>query len=262
MAHSTGRPAKKDGAGRQSPGRTRFGGALLILLSLMFAVLCYLAFAVWLPSEGAHYRDYQAAESCPARATARAREDCLSTPRLTVARTAIEDTGKTHKYEVTLKDEDPRPVVVDFEDPGPLFERLKAGDHVTATVWHRDIVVLDKSGVRQNTDEAPRDSLQLVAAYGTLAGLFAAQAMVFGAVRLVRPGSYKLFAWNPYGGWMFAIILVTGLVVGVGARFIGIPWWYVPPAVPVVAYLFTWWAGLTYPRLRRRPRGPSATAQQ
>lgn len=265
MAHSTGGPAKKNGAGRQPPGGTRFVSALLILLSLTLAVLCYLAFAVWLPSEGAHYRDYQSAEPCPAHtaARARARGDCLSTLRLTVVKTVIGSAGKTHTYEVTLKDEDPRPVVVDFEDSGPLFARLKAGDQVTATLWHRDIVVLGGTGgVRQNTDEAPRDSVQLVAAYGTLAGLFAAQTMVFGVVRLVRPRSSRLVAWSPHGGWMFAITLSTSLVVGVAARLFGVPWWFVPPAVPLVTYLLAWWAGLTYPRLRRGPRGSGATAQQ
>ncbi|MCT9114165.1 hypothetical protein N4G69_53555 [Streptomyces mirabilis] len=73
-----------------------------------------------------------------------------------------------------------------FGDAGPLLEQLAPGDQVKATAWRRDIVVLSKNGVRQNTSEAPRDELQMNAAIGVLAALVAAQTFVFGAVRLAR----------------------------------------------------------------------------
>jgi hypothetical protein len=151
---------------------------------------------------------------------------------------------------------------VDFEDSGPVFEQLKPGDQVTATVWRRDIVALGKGGLRQHTNEAPRDALQMNAALGTLAGLFAALAFVFGAVRLARPGPTSL-TWYPFGGWMFATIPIAGIGVGATVMSTGIPWWYVPPAVPVVACLVAWASGLLLPLERRstRDRSPRGVTQ-
>jgi hypothetical protein len=185
--------------------------------------------------------------------TARVQEDCLRTWHATVVKTMINNLGRSRNYEVTLEDDGSWRGIVGFEDPEPLFERLATGDRVTATSWRRDIVVLGTGGIEQNTDDAPRDSLQLNAALGTLAGLFAAQAFVFGAVRVVRPSSSRPFTWNPYGGWMPATDPVAGIGVGITAMWMGIPWWFVPPAVPVVACLLAWAAGVTYPRRRRRP---------
>ncbi|MFE5087409.1 hypothetical protein [Streptomyces mirabilis] len=51
----------KDGADRRSPGRARFMGVLLILLSLISAAGCYMVFSWWLPSDSARYQDYRAA---------------------------------------------------------------------------------------------------------------------------------------------------------------------------------------------------------
>jgi hypothetical protein len=226
-------------------------GVLLILLSLIPAVLCYIVFAAWLPSDGERYRDYQASQPCPAHATAHVASNCLSTWPFTVVKT-VNRTGRSSTYEATLKDEDSWRGVVNFGDPGPLLERLKPGDRVAATVWRRDIVVLSKDGVRQNSSEAPRDELQMNAAAGMLAALVAAQAFAFGAVRLVRPRGYEPFSWNPYGRRLFITSIAACFGVGLPAVWIGITWWTVPAVVvPVVVCA----AGMMHQRLRPRAAG-------
>ncbi|WP_371797022.1 hypothetical protein [Streptomyces sp. NBC_01718] len=250
-AHSTGRLPGKNGADQRSPGRARIMGVLLILLSLIPAVLCYVAFASWLPSDREHYREYRAAEPCPAHATAQLKSDCLSTRRFTVMKTVIK-TGKTSTYEAILKDGDSWRGVVDFGDPGPLLDRLQPGDRVTATVWRRDIVVLSKDAIRQNSSDAPRDELQMNAAFGMLAALVAAQAFTFGAVRLVRPRDHKPFTWNPYGKQLLIAGVATCFGMGLPAVWIGVPWWTVPTVgVPVAVCA----AGLLHHRLRTRAAG-------
>lgn len=255
-AHSTGgeRPDRDErpntnGADRPSPGRTRFTGVLLILLSLIPAVLCYLAFATWLPSHRERLEAYQAAEACPAHATepVRARKDCLSTAHYTVVKTVVKG-GRYSRYHATLETENSWRGVVDFGGAGPLLEHLEPGDRVTATIWRRRIMALDKDGVRQNTSSAPRDELQGDAAAGTLVGLLAAQMFVFGAIRLVRPRSYGPFVWHPYGGRILFTIVCASFGVGLLALWADVPWWSVPPAVPVVCA-----AVMTLPSMRRRP---------
>ncbi|MFE0698949.1 hypothetical protein [Streptomyces sp. NPDC058872] len=227
-------------------------GVLLILLSLIAAAACYSAFAWWLPYDSKRYQDYRAAESCSSRAMGQGRTDCLSTWRLTVEETVRKTAGKGSSYKATLTDQDSWRGTVFFGDPGPLLKRLEPGDQVTATVWRRDIVVLGKDGVRQNTSRAPRDELQMNAAVGLLAALVALQVFVFGAVRLVRPCDYEPFTWNPYGKRLLITITTVCFGVGLPAVWIGIPWWSVPTvAVPVVVYT----AGLTHHRLRRSAAG-------
>ncbi|MFE6808183.1 hypothetical protein ACFVEN_42040 [Streptomyces sp. NPDC057681] len=238
----------KDGARRRSPGRIRSTGVLLILLALISAVLCYIAFSWWLPSDRDRYRDYVAAEPCPDRATA---TDCLSTWHLTVVKREIKNAGRTSTYKATLKDGDSWQGVVDFGDPGPLLEHLKPGDKVTATAWRRDIVVLSKDGVRQNSSEAPRDEIQMNAAVGMLAGLVAAQVFAFGAVRLVSPRDHAPFTWNPYGRRMLISSAAVCFGLGLPAAWTGIPWWIVlAVGLPAMACA----AVLMYPR----PGGPTA----
>ncbi|WP_406469509.1 hypothetical protein OH738_23180 [Streptomyces hirsutus] len=247
-----GRPPSEGRAGRRSPGRTRFTGVLLIVLSLIPAAACYVVFSWWLPSDSERYRDYRAAEPCSSRAMEQGRTDCLSTWHLTVEETVNKPAKKGSSYEATLTDQDSWRGTVSFGDPGPLLERLESGDQVTATAWRRDIVVLSKDGVRQNTSEAPRDELQMNAAIGVLAGLVAAQALVFGAVRLVRPRDYEPCTWNPYGKRLLLTTIAVCFGVGLPAVWIGIPWWTVPAvAVPVVVCA----AGLMRPRPSRSAEG-------
>ncbi|WP_329570955.1 hypothetical protein [Streptomyces sp. NBC_01361] len=255
-AQGVGGRLDKGGARRRSPGRIRSTGVLLILLALISAVLCYIAFSWWLPSDRDRYRDYVAAEPCPARATA---TDCLSTWHLTVVKAVIKNVGKASSYKATLKDGDSWQGVVDFGDPGPLLERLKPGDRVTATAWRRDIVVLSKDGVRQNTSEAPRDEIQMNAAMGMLAAFFAAQAFAFGAVRLVSPRDHAPFTWEPYGRRLLYTGIAVCFGVGLPAAWTGIPWWTVPAVgLPAMACA----AGLMYPRPERTTAGGEVGARR
>ncbi|MFI6872458.1 hypothetical protein ACIBL6_03345 [Streptomyces sp. NPDC050400] len=222
---------KKNGADRRSAGRVRSTGVALILVSLVAAVLSALAFAVWLPHDRERYQAYGAAPSCQAHAP---RLDCLSVWHLTVVDVVDKSSGKSSRYEATLKDGEAWRGEVDFGDPGPLLERLRKDDRVTATAWRGEIMALDKDGVRQNTSEAPRDELQMNAALGTGAALLAVQTLVFGAVRLARPRELAPFTWDRYGARLFFTILAVTFGVGLPAVWLGIPWWIVPVvAVPV-----------------------------
>ncbi|WP_225842658.1 hypothetical protein [Streptomyces albus] len=235
VADSAGRPPSGDGAGRRPSVRTRFAGVVLILLALISAAACYAVFSWWLPSDSDRYRDYRAARPCSARALEQGRTDCLSTWRLTVEKTVNKTAGRSSAYEATLTDKDSWRGTVSFGDPGPLLEQLEPGDRVTATSWRRDIVVLGKDGVRQNTSEAPRDELQMNAAMGVLAGLLSAQFLAFGAVRVARPRNLGPFTWTPYGKWLLITTIAVSFGVGLPAVWTGIPWWTVPAvAVPVV----------------------------
>ncbi|MFD1921644.1 hypothetical protein [Streptomyces beijiangensis] len=207
-----------------------------------------------MPSDRERYQDYRSAEQCPADATAqvRAEKDCLSTWHFTVVKAEIKNSGKTSTYKATLKDKDSWQGVVRFGDPGPLLKRLKPDDQVTATVWRREIVVLSKDGIRQNSSEAPRDELQMNAALGMLAVLLAAQAFVFGAVRLARPRHYQPFTWSPYGKWLLITIVSACFGVGLPAVWIGLPWQIVPIGTVLVVVCA---AVLIHRRLRRRSAG-------
>lgn len=229
---------KTDSPDLESPGRARRTGVTLIVLSLMGAVLSYLAFTVWVPGQQERYDHYRAAEPCPARATPQevAAENCLTTWHFTVTKAGSTFTGKVREYEATLEDEgdDSWQRVVRFGDSGPLFDKLHRGDEVTATGWRRDIVVLSKDGVRQNTSDAPRDEHQVNAALGVLVALLAAQSLVFGAARLARPTAYAPFGWEPYGRWLAFTNICVGVGVGAASVWLGIPWWTVLVTVPVV----------------------------
>lgn len=229
---------KKDSSDRKSPGRARLTGVVLIVLSLMWAVLSYLAFTVWMPGQQERYERYRTAEPCPAQATPQevAAKDCLTTWHFTVTKAKSIHTGKVTAYEATLKDkgDDSWQRVVRFSDSGPLFHTLHRGDEVTATGWRRDIVVLSKGGVRQNTTDAPRNERQGNAALGVLVALLAAQSLVFGAVRLARPTAYAPFVWEPYGRWLTFTNICVSVSLGVASVWLGIPWWTVLVAVPIV----------------------------
>ncbi|WJV45364.1 hypothetical protein [Streptomyces flavofungini] len=237
------------GAGLRSPGRVRFMGVLLILLSLIPAVASYTVFSWWLPSDAQRYRDYRAAEPCSARDSGLEQTECLSSWRLTVEKTV--NGGKA--YKATLTDQDSWRGTVSFGDPGPLLERLKSGDQVTATAWRRGIVALRKDGVRQDTSEAPRDEVQMNAAVGMIAALVAAQLFIFGAVRLARPRDHGPFTWNPYGRRLLITIAAVCFGVGLSAVWTGMPWWSVSAAsVSIVVCA----AVVTHHRLHRAAASP------
>ncbi|MFD4943215.1 hypothetical protein ACFVYE_14645 [Streptomyces sp. NPDC058239] len=238
MAERAWATAGKKSPDRKSPGRARLMGVALIVLSLVWAVLSYLAFTVWMTGQQERYEHYRAAEPCSEQATPQevAAKDCLATWHFTVTKTESTFTGKVRVYEATLKDkgDDSWQRVVPFSDSGPLFDKLHRGDEVTATGWRRDIVVVSKDGVHQNTSDVPRDEKQGNAALGVLVALLAAQSLVFGAVRLARPTTYGPFVWEPYGRWLAFTNICVGIGVGVASMWLGIPWWTVLMTVPVV----------------------------
>lgn len=235
---SSATAGKKDSPNRKSPGRARLTGLALIGLSLLWAVLSYLTFTVWVPDQQERYEHYRVAKPCPAQATPQevTAKDCFTTWHFTVTKVESTFTGKVTAYEATLKDkgDDSWQRVVRFSDFGPLFDKLRQGDEVTATCWRRGIVALSKSGIRQSTSDAPRDDHQGNAALGVLVALLAAQSLVFGTVRLARPTAYAPFVWEPYGRWLTFTNIGVGVGVGAAGVWFSIPWWTVLVTVPVV----------------------------
>ncbi|MEV7205804.1 MULTISPECIES: hypothetical protein [unclassified Streptomyces] len=233
----------------QDRRRARRTGVLLILLSLASAVACCLVFARWLPSDGERYQDYRAAESCSSGELSRADTDCLSTWHLTVEKTVNRTAGKESVHDAILTYRNSWRGTVHFNGSGPLLERLRPGDRVTATAWRGEIMVLAEDGVRQDTLEAPRDELQMNAAVGVLAGLVAAQCLVFGTVRLVRPQAHEPLTWEPYGRRLLFSVIGVCFAVGLSAVWARVPWWTVPlVAVPSAMGAALWF------RVRLRPR--------
>ncbi|MEU6529298.1 hypothetical protein ABZ869_08925 [Streptomyces sp. NPDC046928] len=225
------------------------------MLSLLWAVLSYLAFTVWVPGQQERYEHYRAAEPCPAQAAPQetAAKDCLTTRHLTVAKAESIHTGKVTAYEATLQDPGDASwqEAVRLSDSGQLSDKLHEGDEVIATGWRGDIVLLSKDGVRQETTDAPRDERQGNAALGVLVALLAAQALVFGVVRLARPTAYAPFVWEPYGRWLTFTNVGVGVSVGVASVWLGIPWWTVLVTVPMAVC-----AVMAHLVRRRRAAGP------
>ncbi|WP_405779863.1 hypothetical protein [Streptomyces sp. NBC_00859] len=228
----------QDSPDRRSVGRVRLTGVVLVVLSLVGAVLSYLAFTVWVPDQQERYEHYRAAEPCPAQASPHeaATEECLTTRHSTVTKAESIHTGKVTAYEVTLEDRGDGSWhrAVRFSDSGPLVGKLHRGDEVTVTGWRREIVVLSKDGVRQNTSDAPRHEHPGNAALGVVVALLAAQSLVFGAVRLVRPTARSAFFREPYGRWLVFTNIGVGVGVGAVSVWFGIPWWTVFVTVPVL----------------------------
>ncbi|MFE0512715.1 hypothetical protein [Streptomyces sp. NPDC058964] len=218
-------------------GRNRLVGAALIIVSLAAALTCCLVFTTWLPTERMLYRDYKAAEACPARTVIPRSEDCLRKVTFTV-----EGTRKTRKnMRATLLGPEPFPrMVVPFGDSGPVLSGLRRGDRVTGTVWRGSVVVVAEGDVRQSSADAPRDEPQMTAAVGTFAGLLAALALMFGAMRLARPRDPGLFTWRPYGKWLLIVTGVTCAAVGLSTVWTGLPWSLVPTVCGTVVAGTAW----------------------
>lgn len=208
-------------------GRNLLAGALLILASLAAALICSLVFTAWLPSDQARYREYEAAEACPARAVVPRSEDCLRKVAFTVESTD----DRIKNLRATLLGPEPFPkMIVLFGDPGPVLSELQHGDRITGTMWRGDVVMIAQGDVQQSSSDAPRDEIQMPAAVGTFAGLLAALALMFGAVRLARPRNPGFFTWRPYGKWLVIVTGVSCTVMGLCSVWAGFPW----PVVPTV----------------------------
>ncbi|KUO20329.1 hypothetical protein AQJ91_15010 [Streptomyces dysideae] len=221
------------------------------------AVGCALVLAVWLPSDSERYRDYLAAEPCPARATAQAWEDCLRTVPFTVESTKIKSGSNGGSYKATLSGAPFWNGTVAFGDWGPVLARLVPGDQVIGTVWRGDVMTvgIGEGGVRQSTSEEPRDEPQMTVAIGTFLGLLTLLGLQFGAMRLAAARSlgalgshgHERVTWRGYGKPLLITMAVVCAGVGLPAVWLGGPTWVVPAvALPVVACT----AGLLY-RYRR-----------
>ncbi|MER5778451.1 hypothetical protein ABT144_30055 [Streptomyces sp. NPDC002039] len=221
----------------QRAGRNRLVGAALVVLSLAATLTCYFVFTTWLPTDDTSYREYKAAEACPARRVMPRSQDCLQKVTFTVG-----DTRKTTKnMRATLLGPEPFPrMVVPFGDSGPVLSGLQRGDRVTGTVWRGVVVVVAEGDVRQNSADAPRDEPQMTAAVGTFAGLLAALALMFGAMHLARPRDPGLFTWRPYGKWLLIVTGATCAVVGLSAVWADLPWLLVPTACGAVVAGTAW----------------------
>ncbi|MFF2024913.1 hypothetical protein ACFVW2_24290 [Streptomyces sp. NPDC058171] len=206
-------------------------------MALLAALACYAAFAFWLPHDSERYRDFAAAEPCPADTAAPGPEDCLRMLTFTVQDATVKARGKNNRYRATLHRAPAWTETVSFGDPRPLLEGLRPGDRVIGTIWRGQITTVDRGGTRQETSEQPRHNPQLAASFGTLAGLFAALGFGFGAVRLARPHRPEPFVWRGYGKQLFFTVLILCPVTGFLALWLEFPWWLVPAAVvPFVAY--------------------------
>ncbi|WP_405644651.1 hypothetical protein [Streptomyces sp. NBC_00019] len=247
----------------------RLVGVLLVLLSLVPAVSCWLVFSAWLPSDVERYQDYRAAEPCPDRstatgtatgtATATAAENCLLTVALTVERTRNEPGRRSGSYTATL---DGAPVwsgTVSFGDPGPVLERLVPGDRITGTVWRGEVMTVGKGELRQNTSDVPRDEPQMTYAIGTFLGLLAALGLGFGAVRIARPRGHEPFTWRPLGKTLLIVMTVACAGVGLPAVWIGVPSWVVPAVVVPIVAVTAWQLHQHVRQTAVRDRSPSST---
>ncbi|WP_418955479.1 hypothetical protein [Streptomyces tritici] len=74
---------------------------------------------------------------------------------------------------------------------------------------------------------------------GTAAGVLAALALAFGAVRCARPDDHERFT-RRLGKPLFAATVIASALGGSLALWWELPWWTVPPTlVPLLAYV-TW----------------------
>ncbi|WP_371616429.1 hypothetical protein [Streptomyces sp. NBC_00454] len=247
-------------AGGGAPG-SRVAVVWPILVALVAGPACWLVFSVCLPADIARYADYVAARPCAAAAPStagesagegagergeRTDEDCLRLVPATIEATVVKEGGKTPRFDATVSTETTtylsvgpaRRLMVPFRDPGPLLNRLRPGDRVTATFWRGDLVLLDKDGIRQSTRDAPRDGARITAGIGTFVGLLAAMGLGMGFLGLRPAGRRRarLFGWDSVGKQLgLALMLICAAAVVV-VTLLDAPWWAVPAAaVPLAA---------------------------
>lgn len=218
-------------------GQNLLVGAALIVVSVAAVLICHFVFTSWLPSDRTQYREYKAAEACPARSVTPRAEDCLREIAFTVEDTSL---GAKRTTATLLGPEPFSKMVVSFGDTEPVVRGLQRGDRVIGTVWRGVVVVVAEGDVRQNSSDAPRDEPQMTAAVGTFAGLLAAWALMFGAMRLARPRDPGLFTWRPYGKWLLIVTGATCAVVGLSAVWTGLPWLLVPTVCGAVVAGTAW----------------------
>ncbi|MGX4689954.1 hypothetical protein [Streptomyces sp. JNUCC 63] len=204
---------------------------MLIVLSLAAALTSHSVFTSWLPSDRTQYREYKAAEACPARRVIPRAEDFLREVTFTVEDTSL---GAKRTTATLLGPEPFRRMVVPFGDLGPVLSGLRRGDRVTGTVRRGAVVVVAEGDARQNSSDAPRDEPRMTAAVGTFAGLLAALALIFGAMYLARPRDPGPFTWRPYGKRLLIVTGAACTVVGLSTVWTGLPWLLVPTVCGVV----------------------------
>ncbi|MEU8526230.1 MULTISPECIES: hypothetical protein [Streptomyces] len=212
-------------------------GALLIVAGLALAVASAAMFGRLLPHQIERYEAYQAAEPCPREAPA---VDCLQELTFTVTSVRMEP-QRRGSYAATLYLAPSLHTHVDFGNPDPLLQRLKPGDRVVGTVWRRQVTELDRGGVRQATTDRPRDDYQGTAGAGTGLGLLAALGLVFGMARVARPDSYESLTVRSSGRPLFIVTMVVGVVGGLPALWLDLPWWTVPPVSTLIVAYVAWY---------------------
>ncbi|MFJ3881618.1 hypothetical protein ACIPW5_29750 [Streptomyces sp. NPDC090077] len=228
-------------------------GALLLLVSLIPATVCWFVFAVQLPSDTGRLRDYTAAPPCAAGSAVQQGERCVRAVPFTVEEVRLNG-GRGQRFTVTLTGGPSWRGKLHFGGPGPLLERLGPGDRVTGTVWQGAVMALAVGDVRQETAEEPRDEAQILAGFGTYTGLAAALGLWFGAARLTgRRRLYERHTWRGLGRPLLIAMAAICLAVAVTSYVLGIPWW----AVPVVPTLLSAFTARQFDRYRRQQSAPA-----
>ncbi|MEV7121104.1 hypothetical protein [Kitasatospora griseola] len=212
---------------------TRTGGALLAAaLMVPAAAAAWFLFTVVLPYEADRYRSYTAAVPCPAGSPSRPGEECVRAVTFTVSRTVVRHGGRGAKFRATLDGTPFWRGEVPFGDAGPVLEELEPGDRVDGTVWHGQVMRVQRNGETQATADEPRDESQFTAGVGTFAALLAVFAATLGVLQFIgRPCTVALARWIAFTTFLACA------APAVLAFSTGLPWWTVPAAaVPTALF--------------------------